>query len=255
MNELMLHLEHLVYNRRVQGSPAVVTSETWHQTMLVLITQLRRKRLRANLEDTLTDRILGLIIEVLPKALPQLLNIIAGQWSQELQAAMLLQPDLRLRIDKFILVDVQARHGDVGDATDTRPPVDDAVLHSLSLLLVDSAMQCNARIRATPQLIHSSGSGAGPGHCDRGFPEMCRSSSSSDDIPGSQQGYAFPQGSASAGAAKGSQQWSAGPQEGFADASAAIGSRQRPAGPQDGCGYPTYGGLLGLGREAHFRDR
>mmetsp|Transcript_137122 Transcript_137122/g.292892 ORF Transcript_137122/g.292892 Transcript_137122/m.292892 type:complete len:184 (-) Transcript_137122:221-772(-) len=152
MNEMLEELQLRL--RRMEGKSSSATPEIWHQVMLVLITQLRRKRCHCSLEATLPDRILRLIVAILPKALPQLLQMFSFLWTPAVQAQMLLHPDLRQHMDKFILVDVSDNEGQQGGDDPSPSPATDAVLNNMFLLLVQSVMrgseappQCQIRSR------------------------------------------------------------------------------------------------------------
>lgn len=78
-------------------------SGVWRQVLVLLLLQLRVKRERSSLEDTLPDRTLRVIMNVLPKAVPELTHVFTAFCSQDVQADMLQNPNLRANIDEKVL--------------------------------------------------------------------------------------------------------------------------------------------------------
>mmetsp|Transcript_57265 Transcript_57265/g.113785 ORF Transcript_57265/g.113785 Transcript_57265/m.113785 type:complete len:425 (+) Transcript_57265:68-1342(+) len=116
-----------------------IAVEVWQGMLLVLLVQLKRRRMHMGLEACLNETVLGLMLQVLPKALPDAAPVLATI-KPGMRTAMLRPPSCLLQIiDDSILVVLPPLVGNVLDGA--APSFEGMeVLRRLSTALMTSAL-------------------------------------------------------------------------------------------------------------------
>jgi len=89
----------------LQGQPegVQIPPHLWRHMLVLLLAQLRLKRQRASLEETLTEHTLRLIMKMMPRAVPELATPFGVFCSPLSQESMLQMSDLRRGIEEHVL--------------------------------------------------------------------------------------------------------------------------------------------------------
>mmetsp|Transcript_72806 Transcript_72806/g.230030 ORF Transcript_72806/g.230030 Transcript_72806/m.230030 type:complete len:391 (+) Transcript_72806:52-1224(+) len=114
-------------------------AEIWKQVLVLLLEQLSSMRQGASIEDVLPDHILQHLLEVLPRALPDLETFFTALSVPEVLANLLQLPGLRERIDQRILCRLPVPQMDE-QAEDPGFPETDEVLVDLSTIVLQAVI-------------------------------------------------------------------------------------------------------------------
>lgn len=95
-------LETLLMTVQGRRENPQITPEVWRQILMLLFVQLQMKRRRASLEDTLPDRVLKIILRILPRAIPDLALACDVFCAAEVQNMLLQHPEFRAKIQQAV---------------------------------------------------------------------------------------------------------------------------------------------------------